>query len=154
MTVIHIENSYNTWRRLSMKVQIDSESVYTYDIREADVLLNRSYESMYLEWWLHNIGYWLTLPFVKNEKIKKINERFKHVDLERWGEYKWEKVIGEREPNSYVLIADISLKSLTFGNGKSVHTSLTFGVLLSAINAAPRAGWRGWSNENFIRGNW
>ena len=34
-----------------------------------------------IEWWLHNIGYYLTLPFVKNAKIKALNERFKHVDL-------------------------------------------------------------------------
>ena len=34
-----------------------------------------------IEWWLHNIGYYLTLPFVTNTAIKSLNERFKHVDL-------------------------------------------------------------------------
>lgn len=34
-----------------------------------------------IEWWLHNIGYYLTLPFVTNKTIKSLNERFKHVDL-------------------------------------------------------------------------
>jgi hypothetical protein len=48
----------------------------------AQVLLNRTYDSMYIEWWLHNLGYYLTLPFLKNESIKALNERFRHVDLE------------------------------------------------------------------------
>ncbi len=34
-----------------------------------------------LEWWLHNIGYYLTKPFIFIPLIKSLNERFKHVDL-------------------------------------------------------------------------
>jgi hypothetical protein len=34
-----------------------------------------------IEWWLHNIGYYLTVLFVTNKTIKSLNERFKHVDL-------------------------------------------------------------------------
>ena len=34
-----------------------------------------------IEWWLHNIGYYLTAPFVTNETINSLNERFMHVDL-------------------------------------------------------------------------
>ena len=34
-----------------------------------------------LEWWAHNIGYWVTLPFIKNEDAKRINIRCKNVDL-------------------------------------------------------------------------
>lgn len=34
-----------------------------------------------LEWWLHNIGYYLTLPFIEDPKINALNERFAHVDL-------------------------------------------------------------------------
>lgn len=48
----------------------------------ADKILNRTYRGMYIEWYLHNIWYWLTLPFIRNETIKQLNERFKHVDLE------------------------------------------------------------------------
>ena len=44
------------------------------------------YRDMYIEWYLHNIGYWLTLPFKKNPKIAALNERFKHLDLEEYPE--------------------------------------------------------------------
>jgi hypothetical protein len=62
--------------------KITMESWHEYQDTEAYRVLNRSYISMYIEWYLHNIGYWLTLPFIKNEKIKALNKRFKHVDLE------------------------------------------------------------------------
>ena len=45
-------------------------------------LFNREYNSLYIEWWLHNIGYYITKPFCFIEKIEKINLRFKDVDLE------------------------------------------------------------------------
>lgn len=35
-----------------------------------------------LEWWLHNIAYWLTLPFIFIPFVKKLNERAKDVDLD------------------------------------------------------------------------
>lgn len=53
-----------------MKYLIRSKSPYT-----------RKYTLLILEWWAHNIGYYITLPFIKNPKIKALNERFKHVDL-------------------------------------------------------------------------
>ena len=37
---------------------------------------------MYVEWWLHNVGYYATKPLCNNKKIAKINKRFKDVDLE------------------------------------------------------------------------
>ena len=80
---IHIENSYNTWLIDSMNTKIHIECYKTYGSIYADQILNRTYKDMYIEWYLHNIGYWLTLPFIKNEKIKALNERFKHVDLEQ-----------------------------------------------------------------------
>ena len=49
---------------------------------DADKILNRSYKGMYIEWYLHNIGYYITLPFVNNEYIKSLNNRFKDLDLE------------------------------------------------------------------------
>lgn len=34
-----------------------------------------------IEWWLHNIGYYITLPYRDIPSIKALNDRFKHVDL-------------------------------------------------------------------------
>ena len=34
-----------------------------------------------IEWWIHNICYYLTLPFVKYPKVQAINLRAKDVDL-------------------------------------------------------------------------
>ena len=79
---IHIENSYKTWRPDTMWSKIIMQSWFKYHNIKADRVLNRSYRGMYLEWYLHNIGYYLTLPFIKNQKILTLNKRFKHVDLE------------------------------------------------------------------------
>ena len=79
---LHIENSYNIWNKTTMFNMITEESNKKYGIYLADLLLNRSYTSIYTEWYLHNIGYWATLPFIKNKTIKSLNERFKHVDIE------------------------------------------------------------------------
>ena len=62
--------------------EIIHASFLEYDMYAADVILNRSWTGMYIEWYLHNIGYYLTLPFIKNPTVKKLNERFKHLDLE------------------------------------------------------------------------
>jgi hypothetical protein len=82
MKVIKIENSYKIWDIPTMIIKIEHECLNKYGTRDADKVLNRSYTGMYIEWWLHNIGYWLTLPFIKKENIKNLNNRFKHVDLE------------------------------------------------------------------------
>lgn len=79
---LHIENSYNIWSTSKMFDIITEECRETYGIYEADKVLNRTYRSMYFEWWLHNIGYWLVLPLSIFKKIKALRERFKHVDLE------------------------------------------------------------------------
>ena len=65
-----------------MKMKIIQKCFKVYNSEAADIVLNRSYRGMYIEWWLHNIGYWATLPFIKNTALKSLNERFKHVDLE------------------------------------------------------------------------
>ena len=44
--------------------------------------LDRTYKSMIIEWWLHNVGYYVTKPFIKKENIYKLNLRFKDVDIE------------------------------------------------------------------------
>ena len=82
MKNLHIENSYNIWNRYTMFALITAECNKEYGCYLADKALNRTYRGMYIEWWLHNIGYWFTLPFIKNDKVKALNERFKHVDLE------------------------------------------------------------------------
>ena len=84
---IHIENSYKTWTITQMVCDIEWECRVKYGTLRAGEILKRSYKGMYIEWYLHNIGYWLTLPFIKNKTIKALNERFKHVDLE---EHKYE----------------------------------------------------------------
>ena len=81
MKNIHIENSYKIWSQFRMWVKITNISLNRYK-EFPDKVLNRSYRNMYIEWYLHNIGYILTLPFCFSKKIKKLNERFKHVDLE------------------------------------------------------------------------
>lgn len=82
MKNIHIENSYKTWRPRRMRLKIKAESFQIYQNVYAHKVLNRTYPSMYFEWFLHNIGYWLTLPFIKNAKFNVINTRCKHVNLE------------------------------------------------------------------------
>lgn len=79
---IHIENSYNIWSTTRMYAEMTIQSWQKYQDIRADRVLNRSYRGMYIEWYLHNIGYWFTLPFIKKDKIKALNERFKHIDLE------------------------------------------------------------------------
>ena len=82
MKNLHIENSYNIWLKSTMFDMITEECHEKYGSYAANKILNRTYRGMYIEWWLHNIGYWVTLPFVKNQKIKSLNSRFKHVDIE------------------------------------------------------------------------
>lgn len=65
-----------------MRGRISLKCYLEYHELKADKFLNRSYKGMYIEWYLHNIGYYLTLPFIKKESIKKLNLRFKDVDLE------------------------------------------------------------------------
>ena len=82
MKNIQIKDSYGVWDTVVMLRLINEKCKEQYGIAVADCILHRTYKSMYIEWWLHNIGYWITLPFIKNVKMKKINERCKHVDLE------------------------------------------------------------------------
>lgn len=71
-----ILNSYNIWLPSEMK----SRLLIAFDGRDPD-FLNRSWTSIYVEWWLHNFGYYLTLPFCKFPYIAALNERFKHLDV-------------------------------------------------------------------------
>lgn len=82
MKNIHIENSYKEWSITMMLAKINVKCAEKYGTIFADKALNRTYRGMYVEWYLHNIGYYLTLPFIDNNKMKALNERFKHLDLE------------------------------------------------------------------------
>lgn len=84
MANIHIENSYSTWLPSTMKSIIRKKCFDKYDLSNAEAVLNRTFRSMYIEWWLHNIGYYITKPFCHIEAVKKINLRCKDVDLEGW----------------------------------------------------------------------
>jgi hypothetical protein len=75
-------DSYNTWSEKEMHDKVVHECTYRYYTTDVEKTLNRSWKGIYIEWWLHNIGYWFTLPFIKNKEIEALNLRFKHVDLE------------------------------------------------------------------------
>lgn len=79
---IHIENSYLTWRPQRMAYQIMDECVTTYGSPFANEVLNRSWIGMYIEWWLHNIGYYVTLHLRAWSFMSEINDRCRCVDLE------------------------------------------------------------------------
>lgn len=84
MKNLHIENSYNIWNTSEMKSIIDKKCYEEYESYLTSAKLNRAYYSMYVEWWLHNIGYYITKPFCAIDQIKKINLRFKDVDINEW----------------------------------------------------------------------
>lgn len=80
---IHIENSYCIWKRDMMRLIIENISYSTYYV-DAETILNRSYRSMYIEWWFHNIGYYITKPLCVFSCFNVLNNRFRDVDLEEW----------------------------------------------------------------------
>ena len=81
MDNIHIENSYKIWKPRTMLIEIAGQCIHAGYNWDASILLHRPLWTMYVEWWLHNIGYYVTKPF---NSLKKYNERFKHVDLNSW----------------------------------------------------------------------
>ena len=54
---IHIDDSYVVWTPFTMRVLICLEARSKYKRANAELLLNRTYRSMYIEWYLHNNGY-------------------------------------------------------------------------------------------------
>lgn len=79
MKSIQIKDSYKIWRPSKMKHCIIEACCGKYHTPYASELLHRSYADMYCEWWLHNIGYYLTRNIPMFESIA---ERCKDVDLE------------------------------------------------------------------------
>lgn len=84
MKNLHIENSYRVWSVYKMLSNIVYISLQCYSDADAEKILNRTYRSMFIEWWLHNIGYYITRPFCGITKIERLNLRFKDVDLNEW----------------------------------------------------------------------
>lgn len=84
MKNLHINDSYKTWLTSTMRRTLEVRAKEDYGSDNPEELLNRGYLSMYIEWWLHNIGYYLTKPFCCVDVIHKTNLRFKDVDLEEW----------------------------------------------------------------------
>lgn len=84
MKNIQIKNSYNIWDTKEMQRRICEKCREQYHSDYPEMLLNRTYNSMYTEWWLHNIGYYLTKPLYSIEFFKKINIRCKDVDINEW----------------------------------------------------------------------
>ena len=87
MKVVHINDSYKIWSVNKMRITIDTTTKAKYGTDAvAETLLHRTYKSMYVEWWLHNIGYYVTYLFRRIPSFYKINIRCKDVDLEEWAE--------------------------------------------------------------------
>lgn len=81
MRNIQVKDSYNIWDTNKMKSIIDKQCYDQYGSYHTDIKLHRTYTSMYVEWWLHNIGYYVTKPVCKIEALRKINLRCKDVDI-------------------------------------------------------------------------
>ena len=84
MKNIHINDSYKIWSPSKMQLIINEECFKQFDSCLPEIELRRSYAILYVEWWLHNIGYYVTKPFCSIEAIRLINLRCKDVDLEEW----------------------------------------------------------------------
>ena len=80
---IQIEDSYQIWSTKQINSLVQQKTLNKYGIENAETALNRSYLSIYIEWWYHNIGYYITKPFCFIESINKTNLRCKDVNLER-----------------------------------------------------------------------
>lgn len=79
---IRIYDSYKIWRPKQMQYLLDKEAKEKYNDIMVLFTLYRTYNSLYIEWWLHNIGYYITLPFCFIPWAKRINLRCKDVDFE------------------------------------------------------------------------
>ena len=83
MRNLHFDNSYNIWSPSIMRSMIEEKTTQFTDDKDTRTYLNRPFISLYIEWWLHNIGYYLT-KFINKKWAKDINLRCRHVDLEEW----------------------------------------------------------------------
>ena len=74
---IKIKDSYVTWKPATIIKTIYNEAGQALD----DEWMDNHLELLIIEWWLHNIGYWITKPFTFIPAIKRLSLRFKDVDL-------------------------------------------------------------------------
>ena len=79
---LHFKNSYKIWSVNTIDMVLVTYCTLRYGTGDYCETLNRTKHGIIIEWWLHNIFYYITLPFIKIPKIKELNDRFKHVDLE------------------------------------------------------------------------
>ena len=86
MKNLHINNSYNIWDTSKMRSLINEKCLEVYSSDSPETILHRTYWSMFVEWWLHNIGYYATKPFCNIEFFKMINLKCKDVDINEWKE--------------------------------------------------------------------
>lgn len=77
---IQIKDSYNIWKPSKMRELVIADYRDQYWDFEHDLSIVND-KALIVEWWLHNIGYWVTLPFISVAKIRSINVRCQHVDL-------------------------------------------------------------------------
>ena len=76
---IQIKDSYKIWKPSVIKQLIWFRC-------QLAQFKPKNYTPYVIEWWLHNIGYYLTKPLVFIPAIKTINLRCKDVDLMVKGE--------------------------------------------------------------------
>ena len=81
MNSLKIIDSFNIWSIEQMSKLIDSQLLEKFGSLNVEEILNRPRFTLYIEWWLHNIGYYLTLLF---DFLESYNLRFKDVDLQSW----------------------------------------------------------------------
>ena len=92
MKNIHINNSYNIWSTAAMQSMLRNECARQLASYNPETALNRTYKSLYIEWWLHNIGYYVTKPlcfikyFNRFGRMGEVNEKDKHKFITKTAE--------------------------------------------------------------------
>lgn len=81
MNVLRFVDSFRIWSITNMSKLINSQLLEKFGSLNVKEVLNRPRFTLYIEWWLHNIGYYVTLPF---DFLESYNLRFKDVDLQSW----------------------------------------------------------------------
>ena len=72
MKSIQIKDSYDVWLPRDQQWYANQESYLHYAEKNASFALRRSWLSIHIEWWLHNIGYYITKPFCFVDYFNKI----------------------------------------------------------------------------------
>ena len=75
---VQIKSSYCIWKPSKMRNLLFFK---VYNLTQAKHIVIKNYNPLIIEWWIHNIGYYLTKPFVFIPWVKALNVRFKDVDL-------------------------------------------------------------------------